>query len=184
MRRITILIAFAIIIGAALPVTGQRALDQDYFTANESPSLKNLLNSVDFNHTNKAMGFILKGQAHYAIQDLKYTLDTFPNHPRALQLMAVAAKQRKSPSLAIPFYEKALRLYPKYALTHAQYGEYLVDIGRVDEGIEKLKDAIGIDGNLAPAYDWLSKAYTKTGDLEMARQTAEKAKELGLKDVK
>jgi superkiller protein 3 len=91
---------------------------------------------------------------------------------------------RKEPSLAIPFYAKALQLYPQYAITHAQYGSYLTDIGQVEQGIVALKKAVEIDPKLALAYDWLARAYAKSGDLELSRQAAEKAKELGLKNNK
>ena len=163
------------------PVEAQRPIDQDYFTANEFPNIKGLLQSVDTHHTSKAADWIFRGSMHYAIDELRYTLDTFPNHPKALQLIGVVSKIKKLPEIAIPFYEKALRLYPQYALTYAQYGGYLTDIGRVEEGIAKLQKAIEIDPNLALAFDSLSKAYTKIGNLELARQAAEKAKELGLK---
>jgi tetratricopeptide (TPR) repeat protein len=167
-----------------VPCVAQRPLDQDYFTANDSPQIKELLESVDFHHTRKAEDWIFKADMqymYYALGELKYTLDTFPNHPRALQLVGAYSKIKKAPQIAIPFYEKALRLYPQYALTHAQYGGYLVDVGGTEEGIVRLKKAIEIDPRLAMAYDGLYKAYTKIGNLEMARKTAEKAKELGIR---
>jgi Tfp pilus assembly protein PilF len=43
-----------------------------------------------------------------------------------------------------------------------------------------LKKAIEIDPKLSIAFKWLSEAYIKKGDIELARKTAEKAKELGL----
>jgi len=167
-----------IIDGAAATVVCQRPLNQDYFTANQSTDLSNLLKSVDFNHTKRAMDLILKGQTNYAIQDLKYTLDTFPNHPKALLLLGFAANQAKTPSLPIAYYEKALRLYPKYASTHTQYGEYLVSIGLVDKGIERLNNAIEIDVNFISAYECLSKAYSRIGNREMEKIADEKAREL------
>ena len=181
----------AAIIGGSLlfyflivPYVAARPLDQDYFTANDSPQIKELLESVDFHHTRKAEDWIFKGDmhyVHYALGELTYTLDTFPNHPRALQLVGAYSKIKKVPHIAIPFYEKALRLYPQYALTHAQYGGFLVDVDQTEEGVVRLKKAIEIDPKLAIAYKGLSKAYTKMGNQELARQTAEKARELGLK---
>jgi len=167
-----------------VPCVAQRPINQDYFTANDSPEIKQLLESVDFHHTRKAEEWLLKGEMqyiHYALGELEYTLDTFPNHPRALQIIGAYGKIKKVPQIAVPFYEKALRLYPQYALTHAQYGGYLVDVGETEEGIVRLKKAIEIDPRLAMAYDGLYKAYTKIGNLEMARETAERAKELGIK---
>src|SRR3972149_9613952 len=139
----------AAIIGGSLlfcflivPCVAQRALDQDYFTADDSPQIKLLLESVELHHTKKAEDWIFKGDmlyVHYALGELTYTLDTFPNHPRALQLVGAYSKIKKVPEIAIPFYQKALRLYPQYALTHVQYGGFLVDVGRTEEGIVRLK---------------------------------------------
>ena len=117
---------------------------------------------------------------HYALNELKFVLRHFPNHPKALQLTELVAKMSNQPHLAIPYYEKAVRLFPQYAITHAQYGNYLVDTGQAEKGIEKLQRALQIDPKLPVAYYWLWDAYTKNGNVEMARQIAEKAKELGL----
>jgi tetratricopeptide (TPR) repeat protein len=117
---------------------------------------------------------------HYALKELEFVLRHFPNHPKALQLTELVAKMSNQPHLAIPYYEKAVTLFPQYAITHAQYGNYLVDTGQAEKGIKRLRRAMAIDPKLAVAYYWLWDAYTRNGNLEMARQIAEKAKELGL----
>ena len=158
----------------------QRQLNQDYFTASRNPQLSALLASVDKHHTTKAMQWIRKDTGlHYAAEELKYTLDTFPNHAQALFLIGVVAKMTKNYGLPLPYYEKALRLYPQYAMTHAQYGHYLVEIGELDQGIARLESAIKMDANLAVAHAWLSKAYSTRGNVDLARQEAERARALG-----
>jgi tetratricopeptide (TPR) repeat protein len=119
------------------------------------------------------------GKYQYAIADLIYTLDRFVNHPKALQLMGSLAELTNGPSLAIPYYQRALKLYPQYALTHAQFGVYLVDTGHINSGTAELKKAIEINPNLAIAYAWLASAYSRNGNLESARQAAERARALG-----
>ncbi len=160
-----------------LPV--EAGTGNDYFT---TPRDSELLYNVEKYHLSDEtfMAKYKSGRYYYALQDLKFVLNYFPNHPNALMFMGSVAQLTKDSSLGITYYEKAIRLYPQYALTHAQYGEYLVNIGLVKEGIERLKKAIEIDPKLAIAYKWLSKAYTKNGDLEMALQAAERAKELGI----
>jgi tetratricopeptide (TPR) repeat protein len=96
-------------------------------------------------------------------------------------LLSAVAKLTKTPSLAIPYYERALQLYPQHAITYAQYGQYLVDIGFIEAGITRLKKAIELNPNLALAYAWLAQAYSKTGNLDLARQAAERARTLGFK---
>jgi len=117
---------------------------------------------------------------HYALNELTFVLRHFPNHPKALQLAELVAKMSNQPHLAIPYYEKAVGLFPQHAITHAQYGNYLVDIGQAEKGIERLQGALQIDPKLAAAHYWLWDAYNKIGNQEMARQIAEKAKELGI----
>lgn len=160
-----------------LPV--EAGTGNDYFT---TPRNSELLYNVEKYHLSDENFFARykSRRYYYALQDLEFVLNYFPNHPKALMFMGSVAQLTKDSSLGVIYYEKAIRLYPQYALTHAQYGEYLVNIGLVKEGIERLKKAIEIDPKLAIAYKWLSKAYTKIGDLEMARRAAERAKELGI----
>ena len=177
-RLLTWCALFVVLWGRPLLASGTE-LDQDYFTANQSLTTQQLLHLVDTYHTNKVVASIREQNMNLAIVNLKYTLDRFPNHPRALMLLGSVAQFAKIPSLAIPYYERALKLYPQYALTHAQYGEYLVTIGRPDDGIARLKRAIELDPTLPVAYGWLATAYSKKGQVELARQAAEQAKALG-----
>jgi tetratricopeptide (TPR) repeat protein len=162
------------------PVAAQRATSQDYFTADEFPNIKALLQSVDHLHTNPAENYVFRGDMNSAIADLRYTLDTFPNHPRALLLIGTASKIKKIPSLGISFFKRAITLYPQYAITYIQYGAFLLDIDQTVEGIEILKKAIEIDAKVVFAYELLTKAYIKNGQAELARQVIEQARELGL----
>jgi predicted Zn-dependent protease len=114
-----------------------------------------------------------------AIRDVKYTLDRFPNHPKGLMLLGVVARLTNDPSFAVNYYKRALSLFPQYAITHVQYGEYLVSVGLTNEGIGQLKRAIEIDPKLAVAYAGLAKAYAKGGNSELSRQAAKQARELG-----
>ena len=162
-------------------IPGQPTPDLDYFTADPSPSHKQYLFLVTKHHTDKILVWIREGKMNAAIYDVKYTLDRFPNHPKGLELAGLVAQLSKTPSLAIYYYERALRLFPQYALTHAQYGAYWVGTGHMDVGIAELKKAIEMDPNLTVAYVWLASAYYKNGNPDLARQAAENARELGYK---
>jgi tetratricopeptide (TPR) repeat protein len=180
------------------------AQNADYFTASQNPDLKHYLFIVENNHLlgcshngdpiitsenqkpridnrGGTVADMKNGRFDYAKYDLNYVLERFVNHPKALMILGVFAKLTKAPLFPIPYYEKALMLYPQYALTHAQYGAYLVDIGRTDAGIAKLKKAIGMDPNLAFGHQMLVKAYLKIGNKDLARQAAERAKEISQK---
>jgi len=166
-------------------VASATLMNNDYFYASSVSDKDDelqrhaLLRNVDKNHTDPAMIAITQKNYKNAIADLDYTLVRFPNHPRALTLLAAVARLADRPTLAIPYYEHALRLYPQYALTHAQYGQYLLQISRRDEAIVQLKAAIELDHKLAVAYAWLSEAYSKSGRPELAQEAAEQARQLG-----
>lgn len=155
---------------------------RDYFTVHELDDGNRAsydLENIDQNHTDRVLKWLRDGRLRDALEDCKYALERFPNHPRALMLIELVAKLMEVPALAIPYYEKALQIYPQYALTHAQYGKYLGDIGDLESGIEHLKRAIKMAPNLPAAHAWLAEAYLKRGDKERARQEIEKARELG-----
>ena len=113
--------------------------------------------------------------------ELEYILIRFINHPQALALAEAFAISTKNPMWATPHFERALSIYPQYAVTNAQYGKYLTEIGMVDKGIEKLNKAAEIDPKLVAAQVWLAAAYAKSGNADLAREAAEKARSLGYK---
>jgi predicted Zn-dependent protease len=142
-----------------------------------------LLDNVESNHLNKqVLRDFSTGKYEYVINDLKYTLGAFPNHPLALQLMGSVAKLTNKINLAGIFFENALKLYPQYAMTHAQYGQYLVSFEMYDDGILKLQNALHIDPKLAIAYAWLAEAYFKTGKTDLATEAALKSRQLGYRE--
>ena len=176
---------------AQLPRTERNAagtlINQDYFTANQYPMIKRLLWSVETNHLDDRVLQLYTAESRksdsykYALENVKYVLEKFPNHPKALMVMSSVARLMKASAIPIPYYKNALRLYPQHAITQAQYGNYLVEIGQVDPGIESLKQAIETEPGLALAHAWLADAYVKKGDLELARLAAEEARKLGYK---
>jgi tetratricopeptide (TPR) repeat protein len=152
----------------------------DYFTARqEGQGL--YLDTATKNHVDVVPNWLRQGRIGNAIDDLKYTLDRFPNHPKALQYLSLVSKLTKNIDLAILYYQKALSQYPQYAMTHAQYGQYLLSIGDVNSAIESLKRAVEIEPKLVGGYVLLAQAYSKQGNSELAAEAAAQAKELGYK---
>ena len=154
---------------------------RDYFTAKEDFETLRDLALIDEAHTDKVMYWLRAENLNRAIQDLKFTLDRFPNHPRALLLFEVVGTIAQVPTMAVPYYEMALSLYPQYATTWAQYGKYLVNLENREEGIKMLKKAISVDPNYPAAHVWLADAYAKDGKADLAQLESEKAKALGFK---
>jgi Tfp pilus assembly protein PilF len=162
-------------------VTFATVMDRDYFTASLDLETARDLDLIDKAHTDVVLYWIRNGRIDGAMNDLKFTLERFPNHPRALLLVEAVAGVTGVPTLPLPYYERALKLYPQYALTHSQYGKYLVEIGKVDKGIEELQQAIKISSELAVAHAWLAEAYKKVGKTDLSRRSAEQARSLGYK---
>jgi tetratricopeptide (TPR) repeat protein len=179
---------WGVIVFLTLLLSGSAGADQDrkfdgvtkdFFTAGEDPETERYLTLVEHAHTDRVMLWVRQDQINNAFADCKYTLDRFSNHPRGLILLESVAKLMQAPTLPTTYYEKALADFPQYPVTHAQFGHYLIEIGRADEGIAKLKRAIEMDSKLKPAYVWLAEGYYKKGDHEQARLAARKARALG-----
>jgi|CXWL01.1.fsa_nt_gi tetratricopeptide (TPR) repeat protein len=175
-------IAMGLTLVAVVGVFAEEERDKDYF----DPEAQGLLGMVEQYHLVSGTPFwsyyknIDRDYSH-ALNELKFILRYFPNHPKALTLLGVVAKQVQVPMLPIPYFEKALVMYPQHAITHAQFGAYLVEIDKVDRGIEVLKTAVKIDPKLEAAYGWLAGAYKKKGDTHAAEQAQEESAKLGLR---
>ena len=153
----------------------------DYFNPTNDAHMKWLINDIETHHLKPAVASFAAGDLQKAKVDLDYLLARLVNHPQALAFAGLFAKATKNSLWGINNYERALRLYPQYALTHAQYGKYLSDIDRVGDGIERLKKALEMDPRLVAAQVWLAAAYLKSGNADLARQAAEQARSLGFK---
>jgi predicted Zn-dependent protease len=163
-----------------IPVQGAPHTVYDYFDASTDRIVKQRLQAVERFHMNKDLfENISKGKYKFALGDIDFTLRYFPNHPRGLQLLTTVAALTKKTALPIGYFEKAIALYPGHAITHAQYGWYFVTIGDLDNGIQKLNHSIQMDPKLTAGHVWLAQAYEKKGDLKLAREARERAKELG-----
>lgn len=172
-------LAITLLSAGTLFVTPGYAIERDYFTADEDPAAWRDLTLNNQHHTNNVLKWLREGNIPMALTDVQFTIDKWPNHPRALILLEVISGVTHTPNLPIPYYEKAIRLYPQYAITRAQYGKYLVEISQVDGGIAKLQEAVTLDPKLTAAHVWLTEAYLKKGKKELARKEAETARVLG-----
>ncbi len=137
---------------------------QNYFSLGENPRAGDLIILVENVHMgpqNNPRGFwkhFYAGEFDYALEQLKYVLWVFPNHPVALHMLGVMARKMGTPTIPIAYYEKAIRLFPDVPYTHAQYGAYFVDTGDVVQGMMELRKALDLDPNLVQARAWLARA--------------------------
>ena len=164
-----------------MPALAQEELSTDYFISvnSDREDVRKYLGLVERHHLDKVIGFIREDQYTDAMTEIKWTLERFVNHPRALALAETVATLTGVPSLPAHFYGKALGVYPQYPLTHAQYGRYLVDVGQKEKGLASLEKSIKMDPELVTGYIWLAEAYQKTGNKELAKKAADRARSLG-----
>lgn len=150
----------------------------DYFTADQD-GVGQYMRIVESAHVVTIPRWLSQNRVGDAMSDIRYTLDRFPNHPVSLQQLSMVAQMMKNRALAVGYFERAIKLFPQYALTHAQYGLYLASTGDADAGIGELNQAIEIDPKLPAGYAGLAHALMKKGDVGRAREAAQKARELG-----
>ena len=151
---------------------------KNYFLKAGDVPTRQMVRNVNRHHLKKAIRHLTSGKPERAIAELKFVLRYVPNHPQGLQLMGVVGKLTNRTKLVEQYYAQAIRVFPQYALTHAQFGKFLVDIGRVEDGIEELQKAQSIQPDLKTVFVWLSEAYQKNGDIEEAKMAEERVKEL------
>ena len=184
-----IAISMLLIVTSAVPCRAQGGIDHgttgtlnlDYFNGTNDPHINWLKNDQYEAHIKPLITAFGQGDLKRTRVELEYVLARFINHPQALAIAGAFAVSIKNPTWAVPYFEKALSVYPQYAVTHAQYGKYLTDIGMVDGGLERLKKAAEMDPKLVGAQVWLAAAYAKSGNADLARESAEKARSLGFK---
>lgn len=177
-------LAFSLTLILANPPLGLATPTRDFFTVNEQDDGGRAaydLENIDENHTGRVLKWIRENRLEMALADCKYTLERFPNHPRALVLLESVARLLEVPAIPMPYYIKALSIYPQHALTHAQYGKYLIGVDDLDGAIASLKKSEALDASISATHVWLAEAYSKKGNVELASQEMNKAKALGYK---
>jgi tetratricopeptide (TPR) repeat protein len=166
-------------IGYAQVDRSQHGLLADYFAEVEQASTEGIVNpDLEQRRLNSAVLYLRQGQFREAIRDCIRVLERFVNHPKGMVILGMASKLVKEPTLPIPYYERALQLYPQRALTQAQYGKYLAEIGKIEDGVARLRRAIEIDPKLDPAYVWLARIYVQNRQSDLARQVLQRRKEV------
>jgi tetratricopeptide (TPR) repeat protein len=135
-------------------------VDQDYFTASLNAETKYTLFLVERAHASERTWKLFFAGKYYEgpIADCEYALRYFPNHPGVLHMMGEISRATNQDSMAIGCFERALKLYPQHALTHAQYGHYLFEIGAANAGIAELLEALQLDPDQLQARAWLDEA--------------------------
>lgn len=137
--------------------------------------------------------------------DLDYTLRAFPNHPKALTMMAQFLKTNVACSIAGPasgssstldlvdqiehggwegrtmeyYFETAIRYRPQYTETRVLYARALAGAGKHDDAVKRLQETLKQDPRSSAAHYELGVLLLAKGDKQSALQHARKAYQLG-----
>lgn len=176
-RRTTIvLLACSCLCLLAVRASAQPSGGGDYF----DPQKRQLLVQLKRYHLDAAVKDMNDRKLNIAQAEVDFVLRWVPNHVEGLLVNEAIAKAKGLPEMAIGRYVRALELYPNHAITHAQFGSYLLNLGRVDAAIDSLNTAVRLDPTLGMAHSYLANAYRRKGDTDRAAsEEAEARKYLG-----
>lgn len=151
------------------------------FDYRERADLSQQLNLVERAHFTNEVEKLVKGNTGTVGADLDYTLRAFPNHPRALASLARLALRSQAPKVSglkysfECYFNRAVRFKGDDPAVHAIYGSYLSKLGRTDEALEHLLEAVRLEPDNATSNYNLAVVYFDKRNYEKAQEFAKKA---------
>lgn len=168
-------------LAADCPPYSKGATGGDYYNAQDAKGLS----VVENFHFGPQVETLQRGMSGALGGDIGYTLEHFPNHPRALSAMArLALRTGKSrPPGAMHtvecYFERAIAFVPADGVTRALFGAYLLSLRRDADAIAQLQAALEIQPGNASAWYNLGLAQVRQKDWPAALDAAHKAYGLG-----
>lgn len=117
-----------------------------------------------------ALALHQRGEVGKAMELYQVVLGQEPGHIDANSLLGAALVQVKRPALGVPYLEKALALFPKHAVAHANLGMAYHDLGKFDEAAIHYRAAVELDPNLVDAENNLGCLLREQGQLAEAEK--------------
>ena len=148
-----------------------------------NPEDRKNLPIVELHHFGPAVQSLRPGEQTGG--DLDYTLRAFPNHHRALERMieySIRNKSIKPPgaNFRLPcYFDRALRFKPDDGIVYMLFGDYLARTGKLQEALEKYKEALRLRPDDANVNYNMGLLYFNLKNYELATAHAKKAYELG-----
>ncbi len=149
----------------------------DYYNAEDARGLA----VVEQFHFGPQVEALQRGQSDALGGDIGYTLEHFPNHPRALAAMARLGLRLRKPQApgahyAVEcYFQRALAFVPSDGATRALFGAYLLALKREGDAVEQLQAAVESQPGNAAAWYNLGLAHVRLKAWEPALQAAHKA---------
>lgn len=170
---------FLVIAFLLAPVVGIAAEGDQFAYDYFGPKPAELVYAVEKHHLQVGIDKMHDGRLAYAFQDFDFILKRFPNHPKALALMAEVTTKMGKPGLVEQYFAKAIEQFPNTAYTYLVYGMHLQKTGKIPAAIQNYKKAIEISPNIPEAHYNLGLAYVAEKRYELANAEANEAYDLG-----
>jgi len=176
---LTLLVAAAL--AGTCPPFVKVSVGGDYYDAEHAQGLT----VVEQYHFTPNVEALARGQTGLLGGDIGYTLEHFPNHPRALAAMARLALRTKTgqvPGAQFSvecYFQRALEYRPSDGAARALYGAYLMALKRDADAARELQAAVDSDPANAAAWYNLGLVQVRRKDLASALAAAHKAYALG-----
>lgn len=132
----------------------------------------------------KARALDLNGEPEAAIPIGQQGFQIDPNYAPVLYALASAYSSIDRYDVALDFAERAVDADPMDATARRVYAIALIWVGRRDEAIEQLNEAIAINPNLTAPYFELAGQYRGANDFEMVVATYEAVLAINPQDPK
>jgi Tfp pilus assembly protein PilF len=153
----------------------------------------------DYNNADDARGLAVVESFHFGPQveslqhgisasiggDIGYTLEHFPNHPRALAAMARLGLRTHKPQAAGArfsiecYFQRAIAFVPEDGVVRALFGAYLLALHRDSDAASQLQAALDAQAGNAMAWYNLGLARVRLKEWPAALAAAHKAYTLG-----
>jgi tetratricopeptide (TPR) repeat protein len=168
----------------ASPYCGELKTHYGPFDYRKRVELAQQLEMVEHAHFTPDVEKLIQGVSGYLGGDLHYTLETWPNHHRALASLARLAlktKSNKVSGLKFSFecyFNRAIRFRPDDGTVRMLYGSYLYKLGRANDALEQLEEAARLEPENGIINYNLGLVYFNRKDYDKALIFAKKAEAL------
>jgi tetratricopeptide (TPR) repeat protein len=156
---------------------------QDFNTGNMdyySPAYQSGLNAVETYHLGPCEKALQGRNFPKAVAECHFILRIYPNHPRALLLMAKTCEQWASPMCRIDeYFERAIQVSPTAAPTYVVQGIHLHNVKRYAQAKQSYEMALKLDDTSVNAHYNLGLTCFELKDYACANEHAQKAYALG-----
>ena len=140
---------------------------------------------VERHHFTRGVEYLIKGNTGNVMQDLSYTLMSFPNHHRALASVAkLSIKERRPKPLTSTFtvecwFDRAIRWRAKDGTVRMIFGNYLSQTKNHKEALAQYEVAEQLLKNNANLYYNMGLLYMDLKNYDKAQEYAKKAYDQG-----